>query len=372
MKKLSATLAEVNLINIENNIREIKEIVSPSTKIMAVVKADGYGHGAVEVSKAALRAGVEYLSVATLKEAMELREAGIGSPVLILSESIQDGTGKVIDLDISQTVYTYKLAESLSKEAKKKNKKARIHVKIDTGMGRVGVSPKDAVALIKKISALDNMIIEGIFTHFSKAENVEDDFTRRQFKAFKEVLSHVETNGFKIPIKHSANSAAALFYPETHLDMIRIGLSIYGLYPQGNPSRPINLKPALSFKTKVMYLKTVPAGTPLSYGGTYVTNKETTIATLPVGYADGLSRRLSNRGSVLIGGKRFPIVGNVCMDLTLVDAGDAPIKLGDEVVLIGSQGSEEITADEIAELENTINYEVVCGIGKRVPRVYIK
>ncbi len=372
MEKLGFTFAEVNLGNVSYNISRIKKVILPSTKIMAVVKADGYGHGAAEVSKAALKAGVDYLSVASLKEAMELREAGIESPILILSESIQDGVEKIIDLGLTQTVYTYKLAESLSKEAKVKNRDARIHVKVDTGMNRVGVAPNDAVSLIKRISALDNIVIEGIFTHFSKAENVKDDFTKKQLESFKKVLTEVETNGFKISIKHAANSAATLFYPETHLDMIRIGLSIYGLYPPGNSSRPINLKPALSFKTKITYLKRVPKGTPLSYGGTYVTQKETTIATLPVGYADGLSRRLSNKGSVLIRGKRLPISGNVCMDLTLIDVDNLDVEVGDEVVLIGRQGNEEITADEIAELEGTINYEVVCGIGKRVPRIYIK
>jgi len=372
MERLGFTYAEVNLKSVAHNIAEIRKMISKETRIMAVVKADGYGHGAVEISKAALSSGVEYLSVASVKEAAELREAGISSPILILSESIPEVLGRVIDLGLTQTIYTSDLAEALSKEAKNKGQKARVHIKVDTGMGRVGVAPKDAVSLIKKISTLDNLTLEGIFTHFSKAEDVNDNFTKRQLVAFKKVLSEIETNGFRIPIKHAANSAATLFHSEAHFDMIRIGLSIYGLYPPGNPSRPINLKPALSFKTKVTYLKKVPAGTPLSYGGTYVTDKETTIVTLPVGYADGLSRRLSNKGSVLIGGKRFSISGNVCMDLTLVDVGDVPIKVGDEAVLIGKQGSEEITADEIAELEGTINYEVVCGIGKRVPRIYIK
>ncbi|MFH1577033.1 MAG: alanine racemase, partial [Candidatus Margulisiibacteriota bacterium] len=226
--------------------------------------------------------------------------------------------------------------------------------------------PSEAVAFITKLSSLPGLELEGVFTHFAKAEDPQDNFTQDQFKKFSQVISKVD----QIPIKHSANSAAVLFHPETHLDMVRVGLMMYGLYPQGNARRLINLKPALSFKSRVTYLKKIPAGTSLSYGCTYVTPKDTTIVTIPVGYADGFSRRLSNRGQVIIRGKRYPVVGRVTMDLTMVDVGSAKIEVGDEVVLIGEQNGQIISADEVATLEDTISYEVVCAIGKRVPRIY--
>ena len=217
-----------------------------------------------------------------------------------------------------------------------------------------------------KVGSLPGLVLEGLFTHFAKAEDPEDTFTAEQFQKFQQISARVP----QIPLKHAANSAAALFHKDTHLDMVRVGLMMYGLYPLGNSRRLINLKPALSFKSRVTYLKKVPAGTPLSYGSTYVTQAETAIATIPVGYADGYSRRLSNRGQMLVRGKRFPVVGRVSMDLTLLDVGNSKVEVGDEVVLIGDQNGQGISADEIAALEDTISYEVVCSIGKRVPRVY--
>jgi alanine racemase len=360
------TYAEISLSAIKHNISEIRKLLSSQTKFMAVVKANAYGHGAIAISRAAVDAGADRLAVANLKEALELREAGIISPVLILTESPTSVMDEIVQYDLSQTIYSYSEAKVLSDEAFKRNKTACVHVKVDTGMGRVGVPPSEAVAFITKISSLPNLQLEGVFTHFAKAEDPKDSFTDEQFQKFKQVISKVK----HIPIKHSANSAAVLFHPETHLDMVRVGLMLYGLYPQGNSRRLLNLKPALSFKSRVSYLKRVPAGTALSYGCTYVATSETTIATVPVGYADGFSRRLSNRGHVLIKGKRFPVVGRVTMDLTMVNVGDAKIEVGDEVVLIGEQNGQAISADEIANLEETISYEVVCGIGKRVARIY--
>jgi alanine racemase len=233
-------------------------------------------------------------------------------------------------------------------------------------MGRVGILPSEAIAFIAKVSSLPGLTIEGLFTHFAKAEDPEDHFTADQFSRFQTIAARLP----QIPLKHAANSAAALFHQDTHLDLVRVGLMMYGLYPQGNSRRLINLQPALSFKTRVTYLKKVPAGTPLSYGSTYVTPAETTIATLPVGYADGFSRRLSNKGSVLIRGQRYPVVGRVSMDMTLVNVGTGKVEMGDEAVLIGEQNGQGISADEVAGLEDTISYEVVCSIGKRVPRIY--
>jgi alanine racemase len=360
------TYAEISLEAIKYNITEIKKMLSPAVRFMAVVKANAYGHGAAAVSRAAVEAGADYLGVANLKEALELREAGILSPILILTESPVSVTDEIIQHDLTQTVYSYSEAKALSEEAQKRKKSARVHIKIDTGMGRVGVLPSEAFAFATKIASLPGIIPEGIFTHFAKAEEPDDKFTEDQFQKFCQIIARTP----QIPIKHAANSAAALFYPQTHLDMIRVGLMIYGLYPQGNSRRLLNLKPALSFKTRITYIKKVPAGTPVSYGSIYVTPAETLIATVPVGYADGFSRRLSNRGQVLIHGRRYPVVGRITMDLTMINLGNAKAEVGDEVILIGEQEGQGISADEIAALEDTISYEVVCAIGKRVPRIY--
>src|SRR3989339_255579 len=327
------THAEINLNNIKDNIAAIKKLLDANCRFMAVVKANAYGHGSV--------------AVANLKEAMEIREAGITSPILILTESPTSVMDEIIQYDLTQTVYSYAEAKALSDEAAKRNKSGKVHVKIDTGMGRVGVMPSEAMAYISKISSLPSLTLEGLFTHFAKAEDPQDHFTKGQFNLFKQIADRLP----KIPLKHSANSAAVLYHPETHLDLVRVGLMMYGLYPLGNGRNKVSLKPALSFKSRVTYLKKVPAGTPVSY-------------------ADGYSRRLSNRGKVIIRGKRYPVVGNVTMDLIMVDVSNSKVAVGDEVFLIGEQNSQMITTDEIAQLDDTISYEVVCGIGKRVPRIY--
>ena len=359
------TYAEISLQAIKNNIGEIRKLLAKNVKFMAVVKANAYGHGAAAVSRTAVEAGADYLAVANLKEALELREAGIVSPILILTESPTSVMDEVVQYDLTQTLYSFAEARNLSDEAQKRRKIARVHVKIDTGMGRVGVSPSEAVAFISKISSLPNLQLEGIFTHFAVAEDPEDNFTKDQFQKFQQIVSRLT----QIPLKHAANSAAVLFHPQTHLDMVRVGLMLYGLYPQ-NSRRLINLTPALSFKSRITYLKYVPEGTPVSYGRTFVTKNDTWIATVPVGYADGYSRRLSNRGQVIIRGKRYPVVGNVTMDLLMVNVAEAKVEVGDEVTLIGEQNGQLISADEIANLEGTISYEVVCNIGRRVPRIY--
>lgn len=371
MEPFRPTYAEINLSNISANISAIKKFIPPKTKFMAIVKANAYGHGAVEVSKTAEAAGADYLGVASLGEALEIRSASVKLPILVLSETPHPYVERLIDAGISQTVYTYELAQALSDAAKQKNKDVRVHIKIDTGMGRVGVLPENAVSLVKKVALLPNIILEGVFTHFAKADDPANGMTLMQFDKFMGILREIKSSGINVPISHCANSAAMLLFPQTHLDMVRVGICMYGLYPSRPAAGKLTLKPALSFKTKVLYIKEVPAGTPLSYGATFITHSTTRIATLPVGYADGLSRGLSNKGSVLIKGKRYPIVGKVTMDMILVDAGRDRIEVGDDAVLIGRQGTEEISADEIAGIDDTINYEVVCGIGKRVPRAYV-
>ena len=371
MSPKNLTYAEIDLGAIAHNIGEIRKVIPASTKFMAVVKANAYGHGAVDVSKAAIGAGADYLSVASLKEAMELREAGISSPLLILSESLPEEAETIVKAEITQTVYTLRLAEALSKTASSLKKTSKVHIKIDTGMGRIGATPEEGKSILEKIKKLQNIEVEGVFTHFAKADDREDKYTERQLSSFKQFIRDIESKRNFIPLKHAANSAATLYHPDTHLDMVRIGLAMYGIYPRSNNVK-VSLKPALSFKTRIMYLKVVPAGASLSYGCTYKTAKETQIATLPVGYADGYSMVLSNRAEVLIRGRRYPVVGRVCMDMFLVDVGEDAVETGDEVVLIGSQGRENISADDIARLEGSISYEVVCGIGKRVERVYKK
>lgn len=368
---MNFTFAEISLGAIKNNIAQIKQRLPQGVKFMAVVKADAYGHGAIEVSRAALEAGVDYLSVASLKEALELRHASIKSPLLILSESIPSVAREIVRNNLTQTVYSFELLEALSQAAKDLGAKAKIHLKVDTGMGRVGLSPSEIPGILARLKNNHNIIVEGIFTHLAKAEDVNSDFTQKQIDEFQRIIRMVEKEGFDIPIKHAANSAGALYHPQAHFNMIRIGLAMYGLYPGGKIDKSIKLIPALAFKTKVVYLKKVPSGTPLSYAGTFVSAKETNIATIPVGYADGLSRKHSNQGFVLIRGNKFPIVGLICMDLCLVDIGQYEVKVGDEVVIIGEQLGKTITADEVAEREGTISYEVIAGIGKRVPRIYV-
>ena len=372
MESFRPTRAEINLKALDKNIESLRSFLGSRTKFMAIVKANAYGHGAKEVALAAEKAGADYLGVAYLGEALELRSCGIKTPILILSETPASFAGHVIEHDITQTVYTVGMAQELSRCASLQGKKARVHVKVDTGMGRVGVFPSGAPELIKNIARLPFIEIEGIFTHFSCGEDLENNLTQNQLDAFLSVLDLIKKEGFSIPIKYCANSAAVFNFPKSHLDMVRLGITMYGLYPPGLKRCPVVLQKVLSLKTKVLYIKRVPKGTPLSYGATYVTQKETSIATLPVGYADGLSRQLSNKGQVLIRGKRYPIVGRVTMDMTLVETGDDKIDVWDDVSIIGRDGDEEITADEIAGLIDSINYEVVCGIGKRVPRVYIR
>ncbi|ATW25576.1 alanine racemase [Candidatus Formimonas warabiya] len=366
--------AEINLEAVAHNIKEIRRIVPPQTKIMAVVKADGYGHGAEKIARTVLDCGAEMLAVATFGEAKQLREAGISGPILVLGYTPADQAGDIIDYRITQTVFTREMAEALSRKAQEKNRLSVIHLKIDTGMGRIGFLPnQDTVQTIKSIVRLDGLFVEGIFTHFAVADETDKSFSQYQFHQFTEFLGELQKENIEIPVKHAANSAAIIDLPETHLDMVRAGIIIYGLYPsdQVDKSR-IHLRPALELKAEVSFVKKVSPGTSISYGRKFIAPKETVIASLPLGYADGYSRMLSNKGELLLGGKRVPIVGTICMDQFMVDASQVPgVKIGDEAVLIGAQGAENIPVEEIAERLNTINYEIVCMLSERVPRVYI-
>lgn len=367
--------AEINLSAITHNMREIRQVVGTATRIMAVVKADAYGHGAVEVSKAALVGGADWLGVARLAEGVALREAGLDVPILVLGYTPPEQAAEVVRYELSQTVYTGEAASFLAAAAGREGRRARVHLKIDTGMGRIGwLADSPAVPEILSVAGLPDLEIEGIFTHFATADSRDKSYAREQFERFLVMIEALQRNGLEIPFKHAANSAALLEMPETRLDMVRPGIIIYGLFPSDEVDRTlINLQPAMSLKTRVAYVKHVPAGFKVSYGCTFTTRKPTTIATLPLGYADGYSRLLSAKGEVLIHGQRAPVAGRVCMDQFMVDVGHVPdVEIGDEAVLFGRQGSAEITADEVANWLGTINYEVVCMVSHRVPRVFLK
>jgi alanine racemase len=368
------TWAEISLDDIKYNFLQFRHFVKQPTKIMAVVKADGYGHGAIEIAKTAIQMGADYLAVALLDEAIQLREAGITEPILVLGYTPSRSVTEAIIQNITLTVFDHEIMDEIINQSSFLNRTASIHLKVDTGMSRIGVtSPEDAFILAAKANMADNVHLEGIFTHFSNADSEDSSFTDTQFQKFKLVLEYLEKHNIYIPIKHCCNSAATMKFPKMHLDMVRVGVALYGLYPDASLKKlPILLKQAMSFKTRIAAIKKVAESQPISYGCTFKPTKESIIATIPVGYADGLSRQLSNRGSLLVQGQKAKIAGRVCMDQSMIDITDLPTcSLGDEVVIFGETQSSFQSVDDIAELMGTINYEVVCLIGKRVPRVYV-
>lgn len=366
------TWVDIRLDHISHNIKAIKAYLGSRTKLMAVVKADAYGHGARRVSAAVIQAGADWLGVASLSEAIELRDYGINAPILILGATPPAYAKEVVEYGVIPAVFDIYLARAISAIAVKRGGKGKVHIKIDTGMGRLGALWEEAPELIREVAGLPGIEIEGIFSHLATADESSKDYVRIQLNRFNRVLSQLKESGIQIPIKHLANSAGAIDCPFTRLDMVRAGISIYGLSPARDFPLKINLHPVMSFKTRIIQLKWWPEGSPISYGGTYRTNKPARVAALPVGYADGYTRNLGNRAHVLIRGQRAPVIGRVCMDFSMVDVTSVPeVSEGDEVVLFGSQGKERMPVEEIAELSGTINYEIVCGIGSRVPRVYL-
>lgn len=366
--------AEIDLSAISHNIREIRRVTAPAARVMAVVKADGYGHGAVEVSRTALACGAEWLGVARTGEGAALRDAGIEAPVLVLGYTPPEQFREVLERRLAQAVYNRKMALDLAAEAGKTGEKARVHLKVDTGMGRLGWlagAGAGACGEILDLARNPHLELEGIFTHFAAADALDQNYTLEQFYRFMELTEQLRRSGLEFPLKHAANSAALLGMPETHLDLVRAGIAIYGLKPSDEVNYSnVRLHPALELKARVAYVKEVPAGFAVSYGCTYRTGRATCIATLPLGYADGYPRLLSSRGEALIHGCRAPVVGRVCMDQIMVDVGHIQnVKMGDEAVLIGRQGDEEITTGEVAARVGTIHYEIVSQINARVPRV---
>jgi len=367
--------AEVDLEAIRENIRQIRRFTRQGTKapeIMAVVKAEAYGHGAVATARAALEAGATRLGVAIPEEGILLREAGIDRPVLVFTPLLPDQAETFLDYSLTATIAGEESARALSAGAGRRGQEARVHLKVDTGMGRVGVPPGEAPGLARKVAALPNLEVEGVYSHFATADEADLTFAYKQLDLFKEVLNNLAEAGMRIPLKHIANSGAIINLPESYFDLVRPGIIIYGLYPSAETPRDrLPLKPALSLKARVVQVKRVPPGTGISYGRIYHTKKATNIVTLPLGYADGWSRLLSGEARVLLRGKSFPLVGRICMDQCMADVEDLAVEPGEEAVLIGKQGEEEISVDEVAGLLGTINYEVVCMLSDRVPRVWL-
>jgi alanine racemase len=361
---------EVDLTAIAHNVREIRSLLSVNTQLCAVVKADAYGHGAIPVAKTVLEAGADQLAVAILSEGIELRRAGINAPILILGYTPAVQASQVVTNRLSQTIFSWQMAKNLSDAATFLGEKVKVHIKIDTGMSRIGVLPKDAADFAASVAMLPNLEIEGVYTHFATADSSNKEFCKQQFACFQEILAAIAERGIQVALRHCANSAATIDMPETHLDMVRTGIILYGLLPSTELTKKIELLPAMKFKARVAYLKELPSGTPISYGCTYITDCPKSIVTLPVGYADGWSRLLSNKGKVLIQGCRAPLVGRICMDQCMADVTDIPnVALDDEVLLFGGQ---DLSVEEVAEELGSINYEVVCMVGKRVPRFYGK
>ena len=382
----SLTWAEIDLRALAHNIREVRRVTSDSAAMMAVVKADGYGHGAVQVSKVALANGADYLAVARISEVVQLRNAGIHTPILLFGFCHPCHVAYLAENDARASVNSLESAMLLSEEAGRLGVNLKVHAKIDTGMGRLGLvchglgdeieTPEAmhwVVTSILKISSLPNLELEGIYTHFANADITDKEDARRQFQLFMEILEELKKQSLEVSIRHAANSAATIEMPETHLDLVRPGIALYGLRPSMEVARnPIDLKPVMSIKSRIIFVKDVPAEFRISYGSTYKTSSPTKIATVPIGYADGYNRLLSSRGSTLVRGTRAPIVGRICMDFTMIDVGHVPdVQVDDEVVILGKQGKEEITADALADLLKTINYEVVSSITSRVEKHYI-
>jgi alanine racemase len=372
--------AEIDLTAIAHNVRQLRRITHPKAQFMVAVKANGYGHGAVQVARTALENGADQLGVARLEEGVELRRAGILAPILIMGYTPAQHARLLSEQRLMPTLCNLENAQQMSAAATTLDQTITCHVKVDSGMGRLGM-PCDTLRLdgegtatddIKALARLPGLDLAGLFTHFATADHREKKFAQLQFSRFLDLVADLETAGVHIALKHAANSGAIIDMPETHLDMVRAGISVYGLFPSPEVDQTrIDLHPAMQLKAKVIHIKAVPAGTKISYGGTWEAPTATTIATIPVGYGDGYRRQLSNRGRMIVRGKKAPIVGRVCMDLTMLDVGHIDgVELEEEVVLMGRQGDESILADDIAKQLDTINYEVVTALMARVQRVY--
>jgi len=362
------TVAEIDLNALAFNFRQLQKRIPKRVKILAVVKADAYGHGAVPIARKLERLGVEYLGVAIPEEGEELRKGGVKAPILVLGGIYRGDIERIFRFKLTPVVFHKETLKSLSRAAQRGKKKVRVHLKVDTGMGRLGVPLSLWPDFLKEVDRFPKIEVEGILSHFSMSE---EEFSKNQWDQFMGAVRVAEASGIFCRYLHMASSAMLTSSSDASWNLVRPGIMLYGGYPSPGFKNFIHLRPVMTLKTRIHFLKSVPSGFRISYGGTFATRRESLIATLPIGYADGYSRTLSNRGEVLVRGKRAPVVGKVCMDFMMVDVTEIPkVSLGDEVVLMGSQGKETITAEEIADRINSISYEVFCSVGKRVPRIY--
>ena len=369
--------AEVDLDAIRENMVHMKENIAENTKILAVIKSDGYGHGGVPIAKMLEQLDFMFgYAAATYEEAHVLREAGVKKPILILGYTFPYCYEELIREEIRPAVYRRDTVEELAAAAAKVGKKAKVHIKVDTGMGRIGITPdEEGLEFVRFLIEHPELEVEGIFTHFAKSDEADKTSANHQLELFQNFIDKIQTElGITIPVKHCSNSAAILEMPQANMDMVRAGITTYGLYPSEEVSKDIvPLRAATSLYSHIVYCKTIHAGQSVSYGGLFTAQKDTRVATIPVGYGDGYPRSLSGRGYVLIHGKRAPILGRVCMDQFMVDISEIPEAMdGDKVTLLGMDGTERITAEELGELSGRFNYEFVCDLGKRIPRVYIQ
>lgn len=374
--KIRPYYAEINLDNFRHNFREVKRI-APGKKIFGIIKADGYGHGAVELARVLREENIDYFVVALISEAIELRNNGFNEPILILGYTPPECAEELVKYDITQTVFSCELAEAISKAAVKLGKIAKIHIKIDTGMGRIGFLPTEkSIDEIVRISKMDNLYLEGVFSHFSCSDEKDKEFTYKQLDCFKSMLKRLEERGVTFELRHIANSAAIIDMPEecSCFNGVRPGIILYGYYPSDEVKMErISLKPVMSLKAKISDIKEVDKGTPISYGRKFYTKRKSIIATLPFGYADGFTRLLFEKINVIAGGRLVPVVGRICMDQCMIDVTDCGmLKVGDEVIVMGESNGIRNNADDYAKALGTINYEILCMVSRRVPRVYIE
>lgn len=376
MKTYSRVYAKIDLDAVAWNMEQMKKNLKEGTEMVAVIKTDGYGHGAVQV--ASMLESYDYVwgyAVATLDEAVVLRAAEIQKPILVLGCIFPDQYWEMLKYEIRMNVYTKEMAEAISALAVEKGEQAYVHIKLDTGMARLGFSAEESsIEEIKEIAELPNLVLEGVFTHFAKADEEDKTFTMMQLEKFEWMTQRLEEEGVPFPYVHASNSAGIIDVRRADYNLVRAGIAIYGLYPSEEVDKEkVQLKPALSLKSHIAFVKDIPAGTPVSYGGDFVSEHQMRIATIPIGYGDGYPRSLSDTGYVLIRGKKAPIIGRICMDQFMVDVSDIPeVKFGDKVTLIGRDQEEYLPVEKLSELSGRFNYEFVCDLGKRIPRVYVQ
>lgn len=364
---------EIDLRALASNVKNIKRKSGKKVELLAVVKADGYGHGAIEVSKVALKNGAGSLGVAFLEEGIELRSKGISAPILILSPEFYGRGKKIIEYNLQPVVDDLVFVKNLDREAKKQNKVAKVYLKIDTGMRRYGIEPSSVFDFVMGIQRLKNIKLKGVLSQFSTTEDTDKDFAEKQLHLFKKAVKQLEELNGDHLVRSIANSGAFLKLPQSYFDQVRVGILMYGIYPSPKMVKRLEVNPVMSLKSRIVQIKEVEKGESVGYGRTFITKRRTKIGTIPLGYADGYPWQLSNRGKVLVKGKRVPIIGRVCMDAFMVDLTELPdVSIGEEVVLLGKQGKEKIEADQIAEWANSFSYETVSRMGERLPKVYLK